>query len=79
MRVAFETDGDYIMQGWILGHFLEEHASWKVLEESPEQITIGLRDPKRSEDEAVTYVFVEPDVIRQDTKIGPMYMRRVHD
>lgn len=77
MQFTFERDGTHIMTGSILGHPLREVAQWKLIQESPEKITIEVTDPKRPPATSMTFVILEPDLIRSETKAGPMFLRRV--
>jgi hypothetical protein len=78
MRIIFESDGDHSMEGSILGHELHESGGrWKVLEEDATRITINVSDPKHPDGDAMTYEFVEADVIHAEPRAGGSYFRRV--
>ena len=80
MRLIFELDGDYTLQGWILGHDVYESKwRWRVLEEDSKRITVSVSNPKHPDGDAMTYEFVEADVIRADERAGGSYFRRVNE
>jgi hypothetical protein len=75
-RLTFKESGEFVMEGSILGHPLQEVCTWTVKEEADTQVTVELHEPGREPD-PMTFEFVEPTVIRTDMPIGPTFFKRV--
>ena len=75
LRFTFSEDGIYVMKGSIFGHPLENTCSWTLKAEADDSVTITLiSEGKPAED--MSFTFLNPTVIRTDTKAGGMYLRR---
>jgi hypothetical protein len=61
-HLTFSRDGEYVMEGSVFGHPVEETSPWRVLREGPDDITVELVEPYKPAS-WMNISFESPDVI----------------
>lgn len=75
---TFEPDGTLVMHGPTSANSKPEKYRWSVVETHPDRVTIEVRDARASETCRRTFVFEQPDLIREEGgKLAGTRSRRV--